>query len=266
VTREVGSVLLILVGGAVLRISVTDVFLRYVKPDLRPWLIVSALVLLVLGAWGVIDVVREARDEARDDDPAAGAGPDEAGAAAGAGPDERTAPAGHGGPDHAGHHHAPGHAGPRTAWLLVLPVAAIFLVAPPALGAFTAERQGTVVAAPAGGLEDPFPPLPAGDYSSRAVWDAGATLEGRTVSLTGFVSAAPDGGWYLTRLALSCCAADAYAIKVKVLGVEGRPADDTWVTVTGTWVPGGGVESPDAIPWLQAASLAGTIEPVQPYE
>jgi uncharacterized repeat protein (TIGR03943 family) len=262
VTREVGSVILILVGGAVLRISVTDVFLRYVKPDLRPWLIVSALVLLVLGAWGVFDVVREARDES---DAAAG----------GEGETEHT----HTAEEHvedgpSGHHHAPGHVGPRTAWLLVLPVAAIFLVAPPALGAFTAERQGTTVAAPSSGLEDPFPPLPEGvtvemavsDYSARAVWDDGRTLAGRSVALTGFVSAAPDGGWYLTRLALSCCAADAYAVKVKVLGVDVRPQDDTWITVTGAWVPGGGTQSPDAIPWLQAASVAETLEPVQPYE
>lgn len=258
--REVGAVILVLVGGAILRISLGDTYLRYVKEGLRPWLLVSGTILLLLGILAVVDVVREAR-------------------AAGAATPEHD----HDGEDHhagghdedhdeAGHDHD--HAAPRAAWLLVLPVLAIFLVAPPALGAYTADRQQSTVSAPAQTLEDPFPPLPPGDvvsltvsdFSSRAVWDAGRTLEGRTVTMTGFVSTNPDGGWYLTRLGLNCCAADAYAVKIAVIDAPYDPPLDTWVSVTGQWVPGGGVESPDAIPQVRVVELVEVPEPANAYE
>lgn len=257
-SREVGAVLLVLVGGAILRISIGDTYLRYVKEGLRPWLLVSGTILLLLGLWAVVDLVREARaaDRAANEDRPDGGIADTH--------------------DHDGHeaHDHEGHGAPRAAWLLVLPVLAIFLVAPPALGAFTAERQPSTVSAPAQTLEDPFPPLPPGDvvalevsdYSSRAVWDSGRTLEGRTVQMTGFVSSAPDGGWYLTRLGLNCCAADAFAVKIEVVEAPSQPPVDTWVTVTGQWVPGGGVESPDAIPRLRIVDLVEVPVPDEPYE
>ena len=45
-SREVGAVLLGLLGGAILRISIGDAYLRYVKEGLRPWLLVSGSVLV----------------------------------------------------------------------------------------------------------------------------------------------------------------------------------------------------------------------------
>ncbi|MCW2569370.1 MAG: hypothetical protein JWN54_3467, partial [Mycobacterium sp.] len=48
--REAQSVVLFLLGGAVLRISLTDVYLRYVKEGLRPFLIVSGVLLVVIAA------------------------------------------------------------------------------------------------------------------------------------------------------------------------------------------------------------------------
>ena len=43
--REAQSVVALLVGGAVLRISLTDVYLRYVKEGLRPFLIAAGLLM-----------------------------------------------------------------------------------------------------------------------------------------------------------------------------------------------------------------------------
>ncbi|WP_332835213.1 DUF1980 domain-containing protein [Carbonactinospora thermoautotrophica] len=164
VKRDVQSILLVLVGGTVLRLSISDAYLNYVKPGLRPFLIVSGAVLLVLGLAGfVLDgLLRQA--------PAAG-------------------PACADGDDH----------GPRVAWLLCLPVLAVFLVAPPALGSYAAQRDPGTVAKP---QEAQFPPLPEGDpvqvlvseYAIRAVWDQGRSLRGRTVTLTGFVTPKPGAG------------------------------------------------------------------------
>jgi len=104
------------------------------------------------------------------------------------------------------------------------------------------------------------------DYAARAVWDDGRTLEGRTVRLTGFVTPNPAGGWWLTRLQTACCAADAIPTKiVPVDGPERLPAN-TWLTVVGQWVPGGGTQSSDAIPWVQVESYEKIPQPKNPYE
>ena len=244
-TREVQAVLLVLVGGAILRISLGTTYLNYVKEGMRPYLIASGALLLLLGVLALVDAVRHWRQRE-------GAA-DEGGHA-------------HGGHAHGGH----AHGGPRAAWLLLLPVLAIFLIAPPALGAYTAARDTTNAAPPA---QPKAPPLPAGDpvqvyvsdYVSRAVWDDGLTLAGRVVEMTGFVTPDPDGGWWLTRLTLTCCAADAVTSKVKAVGADDLAAN-TWVTVTGTWEAGGGTNSTAAIPLLRVQTLAEVPQPENPYE
>jgi uncharacterized repeat protein (TIGR03943 family) len=256
VTRDVGAVVLVLVGGAILRISMGDVYLRYVKEGLRPWLLISGTVLVILGVLAIVDLWRSGRRSALTD--------------AAATHDHGSDHADDDGHDDHGHDHS--HDAPRAAWLLVLPVLAIFLVAPPALGAYTAEREDSTIAAPREGSQ--FDPLPAGDplplslteYAARAVWDDGISLEGRTVQLTGFVSTAPEGRWYLTRLGLSCCAADAFATKVLVIDPPYDPPNDVWVQITGQWVPGGGTQDANAIPWVQVQDMAEVPPPANPYE
>ncbi|MFD5227853.1 TIGR03943 family putative permease subunit, partial [Streptomyces qaidamensis] len=180
--------------------------------------------------------------------------------------------AGHGHWDddgHAGHGHGPG--GPRVAWFLTLPALALLLFPPPALGSYSAEREaaqratrgvGTFPALPSGNPVD----LTLGEFGSRAVYDSGRSLQGRTVRLTGFVTRGGDGTWYVTRLLVSCCAADATAAKAEVRGAQTPPVD-TWVTVTGTWHPEGGLGSDAAWPpVIDARSVRQVPQPDSPYE
>ncbi|MER5214048.1 TIGR03943 family protein [Streptomyces sp. NPDC002838] len=242
--RRYGSPLLLaLVGAAILRISLfSELYLRYVQAGLRPYLVVSGAVLVLLGA--AMAVVRRSA------------------------------------PDHSGHsdpEEDPGHGhahSPRIAWLLTLPALALLLFPPPALGSYSAEREAAQRVAQGVGT---FPALPAGDpveltlaeFGSRAIYDSGRSLAGRTVRMTGFVTHGDDGTWYVTRLQVSCCAADATAGKAEVCGdgSDAAPPVDTWVTVTGTWHPEGELGSDAAWPpVLDATSVRRVPQPADPYE
>ncbi|MEU0028535.1 TIGR03943 family protein [Streptomyces sp. NPDC006335] len=247
--------LLVLVGAAVLRISLfSELYLRYVQEGLRPYLVVSGGVLVLLGA--AMAVAGRGGREAVETVEGRGEGEDnEAGAY------------GHG----LGHDH--GAAGPRIAWLLTLPALALLLFPPPALGSYSAEREAAQRAAQGVGA---FPALPAGDpveltlgaFGSRAIYDSGHSLKGRTVRMTGFVTHGDDGTWYLTRLSVTCCAADATTSKVEVRGAtDGAPPVDTWVTVTGTWHPEGELGTDSAWPPVVDASAVRLVrQPADPYE
>ncbi|MCX5255791.1 TIGR03943 family protein [Streptomyces canus] len=255
--RRYGScLLLVLVGAAVLRISLfSEMYLRYVQAGLRPYLVVSGGVLVLLGGVRAVGtaVVRRAADDDCD------------------GVDDRDRADGHG---HGGdHEHGHGGAGPRVAWLLTLPALALLLFPPPALGSYSAGREAAQQAAQGVGT---FPALPAGDpveltlgeFGSRAIYDSGRSLHGRTVRMTGFVTHGDDGTWYVTRLLVSCCAADATTSKVEVRGAaDGAPPVDTWITVTGTWHPKGELGTDGAWPPVVDASAVRRVrEPADPYE
>ncbi len=255
--RDVQSVLLVLIGGAVLRISAfSEVYLRYVKEGLRPFLIAAGACLLLLGLIGAVldGVLRRQADTSAVRQLATDHVP------------EGELPTG-GDHDH-GHDH---QRGPRVAWLLCLPVFAIFLIAPDPLGAFAASRDRGTVAPPG---DSGFSALPAGnplrltlsEFAVRAVWDKSESLKGRTVLLTGFVTPhATTEAWYLTRIVLSCCAADGTPIKIEVRGAESLPAD-TWVEVTGTWIPTGQEPSESVIPVISAQTVRKISPPKQTYE
>ncbi|MFT4289170.1 TIGR03943 family putative permease subunit [Nocardioides sp.] len=131
------------------------------------------------------------------------------------------------------------HGVPWATWLLLLPGLVVFVVNPPALGAYLAERRGddpTVVHQQDGGL----PPLPDGDPVDLTLddltWRAsvdGETLLGRQVRVVGFVSTGDKGDWYVTRLTIFCCAADAIVERARATG-QPAPPRNQWVQVTGT--------------------------------
>lgn len=248
--RNIQVLLLLFLGVGLLHICLlTDLYLRYVRAGLRPALIASGVLLIALGA------VSAARDGFPFDRPRANGAHSH-------------------GHDH-GHHHGHGHAGgPKVAWLLYVPALTILFLAPPALGSYTASRgDAEAPEAPASAPGDSlFPALPSGevvemslnDFSSRAVWDTGGTLKGHTVRLTGFVTPGRHGTWYVSRLVISCCAADARVRKVRVHGATAPPAD-AWVTVTGTWHPTGKVGTDAASPALDATAVRRVPTPKDPY-
>jgi len=103
------------------------------------------------------------------------------------------------------------------------------------------------------------------DFTSRVQQDREQAIKGRSVRMTGFVT--PDkgsGGWYLTRLIFNCCAADAQSVKVRMYGTAALPAN-TWVTVTGTWHPGGTLGTSSESAALDARTVEKVDRPVNAY-
>jgi uncharacterized repeat protein (TIGR03943 family) len=248
VNRETQGFVLLLLGGAVLRAGLTDVYLRYVKAGLRPLLLIAGVVLIVAALatfWYELRHNRARRRDERDE-------------------------AGHDGP---GHDNSDGHAHrePRIAWLLVLPVFVLILVVPPALGSYAAGRTGTalqpglIVATATAGDPAPMSLL---NYATLAVYEHGAPLGNRRVKITGFITIGPHGAPYLTRMILTCCAADAQPIKVGLSGqVPPALKPDVWLEITGTYtnkqitddVNGG------PIPFIQVSQTTPVPAPHDPY-
>ncbi|MEV4639982.1 TIGR03943 family protein [Actinoplanes sp. NPDC049548] len=236
--RQAQAVIMLLFGGAILKAGVGDLYLRYVKEGLRPFLIGAGLLLV---AAGIMTLWYELRPR-----PAV--------------------------TDEHGHDH---HHEPRVGWLLILPVLGLLLIAPPALGSYAAGQAGSVLTAQSSASD--YPPLPAGDpvdvglldYASRAVFDHGRSLTGRTLRLTGFVTPGPGGEPMLARMVLSCCAADGRPIKVGLTG-DGPAgvAPDTWVQVVGAYSDRIGkdpVNDAD-VPYLRVTSWQEIAAPKQQYE
>jgi uncharacterized repeat protein (TIGR03943 family) len=238
----------ILAGVGIIAINTAwgGLYLNFVKPGLRWWLLAAGAVVLMMGIYGTLT----------DDGGTTEGGPDDA--------------------EDEGSHEA--HHGPRIGWLLLVPFVVLSVVVPPPLGSFSAERDsGAMRSTPA--PETSLPRLPAtpapvtmtlSEYSVRAVFEKGKSLTAHQVRLVGFVSSRRSGGtdqsWYLTRMAMSCCAADGFAIKVDVRGGDRLP-DDTWVAVTGRWVQSAGrVDAAGTLAALQVESLQAVKKPALPYE
>jgi uncharacterized membrane protein YcgQ (UPF0703/DUF1980 family) len=95
--------------------------------------------------------------------------------------------------------------------------------------------------------------MPAGSAAAKAATSA-------AVQLTGFVAGADAGGFRLARYQIACCAADAAPVVVRVVGRDAPPRD-RWVTVTGTFQPGG-----RELPELAASNVVEVAPPDDPYE
>ncbi|MBO0869633.1 MAG: TIGR03943 family protein [Micromonosporaceae bacterium] len=239
--RAAQGFLLFLVGGAVLRASLSQEYLRFVKPGLRPLLLAAAAVLMLTAAATIWPELRRHRDRA-------GAEPT----------------------DGDGHGHS--HNKARVAWLLLLPLFALIALVPPPLGSYAADRTGTALQPPLAyanlPAKDPIQ-LTLLDYAGRAVYDHGRSLSGRRVEFSGFITFGSHGVPYLTRMILNCCAADAQPVKVALTGAlpeQIRP--DLWLDVVGRYdtrqskdeVNGG------PIPYLDVVSAHPVSPPADPYE
>ena len=182
--RNVAGLVIVFVEAAVVQLATSGTYLRYVKPGLR-WMLLAAGVILIVLA--VADVLADTRT--KDD----------------------------------GHGH---HGLPRAAWLLLIPIFALLVVDPPALGADAAQRQSPVASKPVAPKSNSWPAenpqcgptaLAGRDYSVWAVWERD-TMKGRACQLTGFITPAKNGTWYVTRIGLTCCVADGTAFMVEARG------------------------------------------------
>ncbi|MDG4764863.1 TIGR03943 family protein [Solwaraspora sp. WMMD406] len=266
--KQAQGVVLLLLGGAVVKASVTDMYLRYVKEGLQPFLITAGLLLIAAAVMTLWHDLRRRSTAA----PAAVSAGHVAGASR-----RHAAKDGHAAGDGDNHGHEGGHAHhePRVGWLLILPVLGLLLVAPPALGSYAAGQAGTALSSQQASSD--YPPLPDGDpaeisvldYASRAIFDEGESLQGRDIALTGFITDGPDGEPMLARIVLSCCAADGRPIKVGLAGSvpSGLPVD-TWVSVVGRYSEQIGTDPVNgaSIPYLQVESWQQIDPPRQQYE
>jgi uncharacterized repeat protein (TIGR03943 family) len=246
--RRSQAAIAFMVGAMALFLGRSDAALAYVKAGLQPLLVASGVVLVGLALAGVV-----------------GPGFDE-------------------------HGHQP-H-GSRVAWLLALPPLALVLIAPPALGAFAASRQPvrpppvlhprpSGPTGPAAPASDPFPPLipprddtavpmALGEYLARDDQEP-YTLAGVRIRLVGFVTPQHGGrdGYLLTRFAISCCAADATALRVAIHGDPVPRAPDTWLEVEGRWQQrtSDHADQPASDTAILLAESVRTIkQPSEPYE
>jgi uncharacterized repeat protein (TIGR03943 family) len=234
VRRNVAGLVVVFVGAAVVQLATSNTYLRYVKPGMRWMLLAAGLILIALA---VFDVLADTRKKEHADD---------------------------------GHGH---HGLPRAAWLLLVPIFALLVVDPPALGADAAQRQSPVAAKPAdpksnswlsnNSQGDAPVALAVRDYSVWAVWEK-ESMKGRAFQLTGFVTPAKNGTWYVTRIGLTCCVADGTAFMVEARG-QTAPPKNQWVTVTGQWA-----EPTKRADGDVAALTVETVKPVtapaNPYE
>jgi len=227
-TAAAGTISL-LVGAVLLRLTVTGTYRRYVRVEMGPWLAIAGVAVVVLG---VVTLVRAFRDQRLDD----------------------------------GHGHEPGS--DRAGWLLLAPIAALLLVAPPTLGSYGVGRAAAVDIREGAPVfrrlsADASPvAMTLLEFGQRAFEGDGASFDGASVRLTGFV-AGPDGdGFRLARYQIACCAADAAPVVIRVIGVHGgTPPPDQWVIVTGRFEPGGG-----NLPLLAATTVTPIPPPDEPYE
>jgi uncharacterized repeat protein (TIGR03943 family) len=243
VNRQAQALVLFLVGGAVVHASSTDLYLRYVKAGLRPLLLVAGIVLIVTAIVTVWYEWRRPRAAQRNQ------------------PEREH----HDRCDHA-------HREPRISWLLLLPLFALILVAPPALGSYSANRTGTALQRPLG-----FTALPAGDplqlsvvdYAGRAVYDHGRSLGNRWIKITGFITLDRGGAAYLTRMVLNCCAADGQPVKIGLSGhIPPVMQPDTWLEVIGTYT---NKQTKDpinngVIPFINVSQARPVPAPHNPYD
>ena len=80
-----------------------------------------------------------------------------------------------------------------------------------------------------------------------------------------FVTPHGDARWYLTRIMITCCAADSRSYLVAVDGGGRPPVANTWQRVTGTWVASPPVDGrPTA--WIAATAVTAVPAPAEPYE
>jgi uncharacterized repeat protein (TIGR03943 family) len=237
VSSDVQASISLLVGIVTLRLSLSRLYLNFVRPAMRPWLIAAGAALVVFGAVAFLRAIRPSPP--------------------------------HEDEEHDHHHHVP-----LASWLLILPALVLLLVAPNPLGSFAAARSSNTLAdttsdyrplpKPTNGAVD----VTLSDFVGRALYDKNRSLQGTQVRLIGFASPALSQGadFDLTRFVITCCAADARSVQVAVFGTRAPPTD-SWVEIVGTLrKPGKSFDPLVDAPGIDVKTITPIRQPEVPYE
>ena len=240
VTRTGENLVLVLTAVSTGFIAVNGAYTRYVKPAMYSWLVVSAGVLLAIVLIAITD-----RASRRDHDDV----------------------------ECGGHPH-----GTAVVWLLVVPIALLMFVSPPPLGALAATPSAAAPSA-SDSLQDlhrAYPALPAEraptltitEVDERLRYDTAHTLDGRLISVIGFIVSDADTH-YLARFHIICCAADARIVRLRLTGPLADEAAgfarDTWLRVEGTAAPGAKGPAPRTGPALAVTGITPIDPLADPY-
>lgn len=226
VRRETQHVLLVLLGGALLRIAADDTYLRYVRPSHR-WLLIAAGAVIVVLA--VVALVRDLRGHVPTED----------------------------------HDHV---SVPWLLLAPVLVIALVAPPALGAdsvtrAGARNAVVQDGDVFPPLPENAE----LTVAEFVQRAAWDTSGSLDGREVTLTGF-AVRRGAAVELARLTIACCAADARPHRVRLFGDLGDPPQDTWLRIRGTVQTGSATAATGHVPAMTVTAAEVVAAPPDPYE
>jgi uncharacterized repeat protein (TIGR03943 family) len=226
------SLLLLLTGAFAIWLEVSGTALNFVRPTMRPYVLVAGVVAIVLALappGGLLS-----RNPASSEE----------------------------------HEHDHAHGGIGVGWLLVAPLLIALLVPPAPLGANavrarrvsrdTSQEEGFP---PVGAPVDGAVPMSMAEFYTRALRDPKPQLRGVRVRVVGFVSERGAASYRLGRFVIFCCAADAEALEVSVSGDAVPHRVNDWLEVTGTWV-----EGPGEVPRLRADEVKPVRRPAEPYE
>jgi uncharacterized repeat protein (TIGR03943 family) len=236
-----GRIIVAVMTLALIRLVITGQYKHYVRVHSARWLILAGAALGVVLVAGIaqrsrpVDQHGDAHDHAHDHD----------------------------------HSHVP-----TIAWLMLLPIAVAFVVAPPALGTWGLDRSSNESIVASGKAN--YTPLIGGgvhhlstnDFVARAFDSNGSSLGTTVVSIDGLVASNQQGHVVLARYMIACCAADAVAAQVNIKRVRPASIDtaplavDRWIRVTGTF---GGFDA-DGLPILSAQTIESIPEPANAYE
>jgi uncharacterized repeat protein (TIGR03943 family) len=223
--------LLLLTGLFAVWLAASGTALNFVRPSIRPYVLVAGVVtalLAVLPPGGLL--ARRPRGVA--------------------------------------HYH--GHPDAGVGWLLVVPLFVALLVPPAPLGANAVRSRLSTARPPAASVypavrapDHGAVPMTMAEFSTRALRDRQRSLTGVPVRLTGFVSEASGTAYSLGRFVIFCCAADAEAVEVRIVGDPAPRRTNEWLEVVGVWVP----QPLDAdVVSLRVTSVRPVKRPRAPYE
>jgi uncharacterized repeat protein (TIGR03943 family) len=231
VSRAAGATITVLVAAVLLRLAFTGTYRRYVREEMGVLLFIAGITVATIGVVALIRALRHI-------------------------------------PSADSHDHDHGEE-IGVGWLLLAPIAALLLVAPPTLGSYGVGHSTRVDVRAGAGVFDPLPrgtnavPMTLLEFGQRSYERNGASFNGVPVQLTGFMAGTEQDGFLLARYQIACCAADAAPIVVRVVGASGDPpARDRWMVVTGTFESGG----TEDVPEMTATSIVEISAPDDPYE